>query len=231
MGNLSAGPNYDTVLCTETVYFRITERELTVTTQPGTKTYDGTALTATGDIAGLVTGETVTFSVTGTRTDAGSSPNSYSLTFDKTAKATNYTIIENLGTLTVDQKELIITTGTDNKTYDGTPLTASGSVTGFVTGEEYRFKVTGTQTNAGSSSNTYLLAYDGTTKASNYTVTENLGTLTVDRKAVTVTADDKSKPYSQTDPELTASVTGTVGSDTVVYSISRTVEKTSAHIS
>ena len=133
MGNLSAGPNYDTVLCTETVYFRITERELTVTTQPGTKTYDGTALTATGDIAGLVTGETVTFSVTGTRTDAGSSPNSYSLTFDKTAKATNYTIIENLGTLTVNQKTVTVT-----------PKTGQTKVYGEIDPSEYTYDLSET---------------------------------------------------------------------------------------
>lgn len=41
-------------------------------------------------------------------------------------------------------------------------------------------------------------------------------------KQVTLTVDKKSKTYGGTDPELTATVEGTVGSDTLNYSLSRT---------
>ena len=40
-------------------------------------------------------------------------------------------------------------------------------------------------------------------------------------KAVTVTAENKSKVYGETDPALTAAVSGTIGGDTVDYSLSR----------
>ena len=40
-------------------------------------------------------------------------------------------------------------------------------------------------------------------------------------KNVTVTADNKSKTYGSDDPELTASVEGTIGSDTVDYNVTR----------
>ncbi|WP_418561452.1 Ig-like domain-containing protein, partial [Holdemanella porci] len=40
-------------------------------------------------------------------------------------------------------------------------------------------------------------------------------TLTITRKAVTVTADNKSKVFGEKNPELTATVTGTLGEDTV----------------
>ncbi|MDD5875327.1 MAG: MBG domain-containing protein, partial [Baileyella intestinalis] len=46
-------------------------------------------------------------------------------------------------------------------------------------------------------------------------------TLTVTPKEVTVTADDKSKKYGDKDPELTASVKGTINGDTVKYQLSR----------
>ena len=45
--------------------------------------------------------------------------------------------------------------------------------------------------------------------------------VTIARKAVTVTADNKSKTYGAADPAFTATVNGTVGSDTVNYTISR----------
>ena len=41
------------------------------------------------------------------------------------------------------------------------------------------------------------------------------------RKAVTVTADDKSKRAGEADPELTATVAGTIGHDTVSYALAR----------
>ena len=46
-------------------------------------------------------------------------------------------------------------------------------------------------------------------------------TLKVTRKAVTVTADNKSKLFGETDPKLTAKVAGTLGDDTVKYTLSR----------
>ena len=46
------------------------------------------------------------------------------------------------------------------------------------------------------------------------------------QKAVTVTADDKNMTEGETEPELTATVEGTVGTDTVVYSLSRAEGKT-----
>ena len=80
----------------------VTPATLTVTTNSATKTYDGTPLTATGSIRGLVNGETVDFVVTGSRTAVGSSTNTYNLHWNNgTAKADNYTIVEHLGTLTV----------------------------------------------------------------------------------------------------------------------------------
>ena len=45
--------------------------------------------------------------------------------------------------------------------------------------------------------------------------------VTIGKKAVTVKADDKSKSTGSGDPALTATVTGLVGTDTIVYSLSR----------
>ena len=45
--------------------------------------------------------------------------------------------------------------------------------------------------------------------------------LTITPKSVTVTADNKSKVFGETDPKLTATVAGTLGNDTVEYTLSR----------
>ncbi|MDD2588016.1 MAG: MBG domain-containing protein, partial [Atopobiaceae bacterium] len=95
----ATNPNYGDATADGTV--TITPAALTVTTPDATKAYDGGALTAAGTLSGLVPGETATFSTTGTQTEAGSSTNTYALTWDGSAKASNYTVTETLGTLTV----------------------------------------------------------------------------------------------------------------------------------
>ena len=59
---------------------------------------------------------------------------------------------------------LTVTTPSDSKSYDGTPLTAQGTITGFVNGETATFATTGSQTEVGKSDNTYMLAFDQTAK-------------------------------------------------------------------
>lgn len=96
---------------------------------------------------------------------------------------------------------LTITTGSDSKPYDGTPLTKEGvKVDGLVNDETLAAEATGTQTNAGTSSNGYRLDWDakGTTaKQSNYKiVSETLGNLTVNKLKLTIKADDAKRPYN-----------------------------------
>ena len=74
---------------------------LTVTTPNATRPYDGTALTAEGSLSGLVPGETATLVTTGSQTGVGSSANTYTLDWDGSAEESNYTVEEDLGTLTV----------------------------------------------------------------------------------------------------------------------------------
>jgi RES domain-containing protein len=115
---------------TVTRTYKITPATLTVTTAGAQKTYDGKALTATGEISGFVNGETATFATTGTQTAVGNSDNTYSLTWDGTAKKSNYTIRESLGKLTVAPVDAVVVTITghhDSKTYDG----KAHSVTGY----------------------------------------------------------------------------------------------------
>ena len=81
----------------------ICKAPLTVTTGSAEKDYDGQPLTKSegATLSGLVTGETATLDVTGSQTNVGESDNTYTINWG-TAKESNYTITETLGTLKVN---------------------------------------------------------------------------------------------------------------------------------
>ena len=84
--------------------YKILPATLTVTTNSAEKTHDGNRLTADGTIKGFVNGETATFMITGSQTDVGSSTNTYKIEWNGTAKQSNYTVVEKLGTLKVNER-------------------------------------------------------------------------------------------------------------------------------
>lgn len=105
---------------------------------------------------------------------------------------------------------LAVTTPSQKKVYDGTPLQSTGQATlkGLVGSESATVKVTGSQTDAGSSSNTYQIVF-GTAKASNYKIVdENLGTLTVTPAEISAAeiSDIPAQVYSSEEITPSASV-------------------------
>jgi hypothetical protein len=95
-----------TNITTEIGKLIITPAPLTVQTGSASKTYDGTPLTnPEAYVTGLVNEETATVTATGSQTDAGESENTFEIKWDS-AKKSNYIIIEDLGTLTVETKEV-----------------------------------------------------------------------------------------------------------------------------
>ncbi len=90
------------------------------------------------------------------------------------------------GSIVIDPATLTITTPTASRVYNGQPLTAAGTIEGFVNGETAGFTTTGSQTAVGTSDNTYAInwAASTTAKKSNYTIVENVGTLTVTAQSI-----------------------------------------------
>lgn len=124
--------------------------------------------------------------------------------------------------------EITVKPADESKTYDGTALKAdSYEITGGALGEGDRIVATysGSQTNAGSSDSSFasFKIMHGNVDVTDllYKVTKETGTLRVDPKEVTVTAEDKSKAYGEKDPELTAKVSGVLNGDKIQYSLSR----------
>ena len=92
----------------------------------------------------------------------------------------------NTASFKITPRNVTLTSATDSKEYDGNPLTndkiTEGS-DGFVKGEGATYAVTGSQTTVGESNNTFNYTLNNNTKASNYTITTELGKLTITKKA------------------------------------------------
>ena len=194
---------------------------ITITADSKTREYNGEALTDNGYTfteGVLVNGDILHVVVKGSVTDVdeGEVVNKitsyYVTTRDGSRDVTkNYTFEEPVnGTLKITPREITLTSGSDEKIYDGTPLTNS-TVTvgapGFVDGEGATYTVTGSQTEVGESNNSFTYKLNDNTKASNYTITPEYGKLKVnpvtDEVIVTITENSGSYKYDGTEKTVT----------------------------
>ncbi|MGO5331097.1 hypothetical protein ACTQV6_12120, partial [Holdemanella porci] len=105
--------------------YKITKRSVTLTSEGGTKPYDGTALTkpavtVSGD--GFVEGEGASYEVTGTQTEVGNSANAFEYKLNEKTLASNYNITKVVGTLTITAAPAPVTPATPS-----TPSTPSST--------------------------------------------------------------------------------------------------------
>ncbi len=165
--------------------------KVVVNVSGGTFTYDGQAHGATVTVSPLPEGYIVAEAAsTASATDVTSG---VTATADKlvirNAEGEDVTnqldVTVNPGTIVVTPAAVKVTTPSAAKAYDGTPLTAEGTIAGLVAGETATLRTTGSQTEAGSSANTYAIDWDGNAEQSNYAVSEDLGTLTVTAQSIT----------------------------------------------
>ena len=143
-------------------------------------------------------------------TDAGDYTVTVNAEYEKGGKT--YTADSVSATLSIETRSVVLTSATDTKTYDGkaltnTDVTVSGD--GFANGEGASYSVTGTQTNAGTSENTFTYTLDRNTKASNYDISTNNGTLKVEKRAIELVSASGDKVYDGTPLEIkTVDVSG-----------------------
>ncbi|WP_455521605.1 Ig-like domain-containing protein [Senegalimassilia anaerobia] len=185
---------------------KVEPAKLTVTTPSASKPYDGNALTAEGKASGFVNGETATLKTTGGQTTVGTSENGYELVWDGSAKAANYTVEENLGTLEVTKSMagIVVIPQGGTKVYDGTALeSARVNVIGVPAGFTLSAKTKGSVTDAGYAAaevDSYVI-----TNAAGQDVTDQFGnvatgkaSLVVTKRPVTLVSGDASKVYDGT---------------------------------
>ena len=197
--------NYGTVTA-ESVIAKINPKPVTMTSDTDSKTYDGQPLKAehvtdSGFVAGEGVAEYKNFA---SITDKGSIPNTFEYTLKSNTLASNYQISKSYGTLTVNPitDVIIITAKSDKKTYDGKALTNDGYTYTqgiLISGDTLTAVVSGSQTNAGSSDNrvtSYKVMRGSVDVTANYTFGASVpGTLTVEKRAVTMVSPDASKAF------------------------------------
>ena len=223
---------------TVTRTYEITPKAYTVTTESAKKVYDGTALTAGGKIEGIVSGETVEFTTTGSRTVEGTSKNTYSLKWNGSAIETNYKLAkESIGDLTVTPKSIIPdepNTPDDKKT----GITVSDPKDSKYDGQEHREVLTVKDTKTGKdliANKDYTVVYsDDLVNAGTVTIkVSGLGnysgsftkTYKITKRLVTLTSATVSKTYdgqALTNTSITVSGDGFVEGEGASYEVTGT---------
>ena len=154
----------------------IEKRAVNLSSGTVSKTYDGTPLTSdmvTIEGDGFIEEEAWDVEAIGSVKDVSEGEVTNTITFKTSDKfnADNYTITKTEGKLKVTPRSVTLTSASDSKVYDGTPLT-NDTVTavGFVEGEGATYNVTGSQTDVGTSNNTFTYTLNKGTKADNYSI-------------------------------------------------------------
>ncbi|MGI6221720.1 MAG: MBG domain-containing protein [Coriobacteriales bacterium] len=209
----------------------INPKAVTVTAASENFTYDGTAHSnANYTVDGLVGDDAISAVVTGSITFPSESPvtnvlASYEFT---SGTAGNYTVTTANGELTMDKAsaKITITAASDSKTYDGSALTNSTvTVTSgkLFEGDELVATATGSVTNVADNAEGnnpiaegYKIMHGDEDVTANYAITAVAGTLTINPKAVTVTAASENFTYDGTaHSNANYTVDGLVGDDAI----------------
>ena len=197
-------------------------------TEPTTQTADHTGLTASAINYGQPLSESTLSGGDSRGTYAWTDPTvvptvsggaaGYSVTFTPNeGEDTDWSGLTTTVTVTVNKASATVTAAAKTKvygeadpelTYTATGLLGSDTLTGSLAREE------------GTDVGTYAIT-QGTLANENYNITFVGAEFTVTPKALTVTADAKTKVYGEEDPELTYTAEGLVGTDTLTGSLTR----------
>ena len=190
--------------------------KVTVTIKENDKSakYDGNEHTDSGYTVKSISNELYSiddFTFSGTAEVKGTDAGTYDMNVEATGftnTSNNFTNVEFVvedGQLIISKRDVTLTSGSDEKVYDGTPLTKNKvtvSGDGFVDGEGAEYNVTGSQTNVGESDNAFTYVLNKGTDAKNYEITKTEGKLTVtpvtDKVTVVVKENSDTVKYDGT---------------------------------
>ena len=196
----------------------INKATLTATAGNNSRTYGAANPNFTGNLTGVKNNDNIT-STYGTAATPSSPVGSYPITpslVDPNNKLGNYNVTLNNGTLAVTQAALVVTADNKAKVYGSANPALTASFNGLVNGETVSalggaLTLSTTATSSSVVGN-YPITVSGLT-SSNYAITFVSGELTVNKAALTVTADNQSKVYGTANPNLTATISGFVNNE------------------
>lgn len=214
------------------VAYQILPAKLIVTTPSDSMVYNGKPLTAEGSIEGFVNNETAVFETTGSQTEVGESENAYAIYWSDegtTAKRSNYTVEEHIGTLTVTEyaDEIVAVANDVTMTYDGMPHRAEVTVTGVPEGYSVKTAwsgaeatdVTGADGLVANVDEIVVVNAEGKDVTDSLKITKKPGKLVIEPKELTVITMGASKPYDGTPLTANGKIEGFVNGETAAFAV------------
>ncbi|UCS93781.1 gliding motility-associated C-terminal domain-containing protein [Echinicola marina] len=213
LGTLDAGPNYTINFISAD--FEIIPATLGITAYAGqSKIYGDSDPTLGYQVAGLKNGDTEGVITGALARTVGEDVGIYAINLGTLDAGANYTIVYSIAEFEITKAALTVTAEDQSKVYGEADPSLTVSYSGFVNGDD-ESALGGTldvSRAAGEDVGTYAITASGYT-SSNYTISYVDGSLEITQAALTVTADDQSKVYGETDGALTVSYSGFVNSD------------------
>lgn len=156
----------------------------------------------------------------------GAPTGTYPIDIEGTYASDNYSFKYVDSTLVIGKRSLTVTVANDTITYgDAVPVYTVDNLTfeGFYGDDDYTVLSPAPSINAngyyvGANAGTYEIQCNAGT-SSNYDITVNNGTLTVDKAVLTVTPDDQVIPYGSPVPAFTSTYTGFVAGDSITTTV------------
>ncbi|MES2279444.1 MAG: MBG domain-containing protein [Bacteroidota bacterium] len=161
-------------------------------------TYTNTALVGTDAFTGALT------------RNPGEDKGVYSIKQGTLALSSNYTLTYAGADLTIGAKAVTVTAAAKSKTYGDVDPALTYTNTALVGTDAFTGALT---RDAGENTGTYAIKQGTLALSSNYTITYAGAGLTIGTKALTITADNRTKVYGEANPTLNVIYTGFVTGD------------------
>ena len=159
--------------------------------------------------------------------NSGLAVGSYTVNYTYTSGDSNYSSTTGTTILNVTKAPLTVTPNNFTRMYGQPNPAFTGTITGAVNGDVFTatYSTTATQFSpVGTYPITATLTAVGSANLNNYTVTYNVGTLTITQatggSGLVVTVNNASRPYGQPNPTFTSTITGALNGDTFTINYS-----------
>ena len=220
-GELVQG-NYNVVYATGTL--TIQRASVVVRAMAKSKIYGDADPAWTATVSGLKNGDSDSVIVYSWSRSAGENVGTYTITPTGVAAQGNYNVTYVSATLTINRASVIVTADAKIKGLGEAEPVLTATVTGLKNNDAASVISYQLSRAAGENIGVYTITVTGAAVQGNYNVSYVNGTLTIMRLLITVTADNKSKTYTDADPTLTATIGGLSSStnpNVISYSLSR----------
>jgi len=213
VGSLTAGSNYSINFTGADL--TINQKSINVTADAASKTYGAADPTLSYSADALVGSDAFSGSLSRA---SGSDVGTYAINVGSLTAGGNYAINFTGADLTINQKSINVSAVAASKTYGASDPALTYSADALVGSDAFSGSLSRA---SGSDVGTYAISQGSLTAGNNYAINFTGADLTINVKAINVSAAAVSKTYGAADPALTYSADALVGSDAFSGSLSR----------